>query len=525
MEENIKNYCVYKHIAPNGKCYIGMTGQTPERRWQNGNGYKSQLLFYRAIEKYGWDNFEHVILEENLTQEDACKKEIYYIEKYQTTNRELGYNISLGGDLSLATPICMYSYNGELLNTFISILEASYATNIYDSSISNACNGYSKSAGGYVWRKLGDPFDKYPLPRMDEYFLIKNSSTKIKQYNMEGILLNIYNSLNDCKLKEHFSVANIYKCCIGKFNSVYGFVWRFENDSFDKYFKKYKIRQNIGESLSLIKCDNKKYSNIQVYEYDFSGTLLNIYSDVYEVAEFKNIPVEKILQCITNKSDSCYGFVYRFERDLNFENNGYKRNTRTTRIKQFDFDGNFIKLYNSIAEAEVETGATNISQCANGERHQSGGFVWRYENDDFNKYPLEHKKPKIQRLYDNMPVYEFNLNGTLNANNNSLYDLPKNKRGNITKCLKGEIKSAYGFIYSFNNIIKQYHKNTTAKKIAQYDLNTKQLIKIYNSGREAMLETGATKIYECANHKRNSSGGYAWEYVLDEKEACCESNN
>ena len=40
-----------------------------------------------------------------------------------------------------------------------------------------------------------------------------------------------------------------------------------------------------------------------------------------------------------------------------------------------------------------------------------------------------------------------------------------------------------------------------------------------------MLETGATKIYECANHKRNSSGGYAWEYVLDEKEACCESNN
>lgn len=30
-------YTVYKHTTPSGKVYIGITGQKPERRWQNGN--------------------------------------------------------------------------------------------------------------------------------------------------------------------------------------------------------------------------------------------------------------------------------------------------------------------------------------------------------------------------------------------------------------------------------------------------------------------------------------------------------
>ena len=43
-------------------------------------------------------------------------------------------------------------------------------------------------------------------------------------------------------------------------------------------------------------------------------------------------------------------------------------------------------------------------------------------------------------------------------------------------------------------------------------------IRIYDSEKEARLETGATKMYECANHKRKSSGGYIWEYVSNKKE-------
>ena len=53
-----------------------MTGQSPEVRWRNGNGYKPCVAFNRAIEKYGWDGFDHVILYSELTREEACAKEM-----------------------------------------------------------------------------------------------------------------------------------------------------------------------------------------------------------------------------------------------------------------------------------------------------------------------------------------------------------------------------------------------------------------------------------------------------------------
>ena len=91
------NYCVYKHTVPNGKVYIGITGIKPERRWQNGYGYKRQKYFYHAIEKYGWDNFRHEILFNGLTKEEAEQKEIELIALYKSNKREYGYNVANGG--------------------------------------------------------------------------------------------------------------------------------------------------------------------------------------------------------------------------------------------------------------------------------------------------------------------------------------------------------------------------------------------------------------------------------------------
>lgn len=91
------NYCIYKHTSPNGKVYIGQTCKKPNERWSNGYGYKKQQFFYRAIKKYGWDNFKHEILFEGLSKEEADKKEIELINKYNSTNSDFGYNISLGG--------------------------------------------------------------------------------------------------------------------------------------------------------------------------------------------------------------------------------------------------------------------------------------------------------------------------------------------------------------------------------------------------------------------------------------------
>lgn len=96
----MNNNCVYCHTNKiNGKRYIGITQNKPNRRWQNGYGYKDRNShFYNAIKKYGWENFEHIILEENLTRKEASEKEKYYIKLYNTNNENYGYNITSGGD-------------------------------------------------------------------------------------------------------------------------------------------------------------------------------------------------------------------------------------------------------------------------------------------------------------------------------------------------------------------------------------------------------------------------------------------
>lgn len=92
-------FTVYCHINKvNGKRYVGITKQKPETRWQSGNGYNNNEYFWRAIKKYGWKNFEHEILYENLIKEEAEKIEIQLIAEWETTNRSKGYNIANGGN-------------------------------------------------------------------------------------------------------------------------------------------------------------------------------------------------------------------------------------------------------------------------------------------------------------------------------------------------------------------------------------------------------------------------------------------
>lgn len=89
---------VYVHINKiNNKKYVGITQQTCKKRWMNGKGYKTCPKFYKAINKYGWDNFEHIVLKENLTEEQAKQFEIYFIDLYKSNERKFGYNLTRGG--------------------------------------------------------------------------------------------------------------------------------------------------------------------------------------------------------------------------------------------------------------------------------------------------------------------------------------------------------------------------------------------------------------------------------------------
>ena len=88
-------YSVYKHTAPNGKIYIGVTGRTPEKRWKSK--YKNNKAFSKDIVFYGWQNIKHEVLYIFETQAEAYKKEQELIAFYHSTDPNKGYNKAAGG--------------------------------------------------------------------------------------------------------------------------------------------------------------------------------------------------------------------------------------------------------------------------------------------------------------------------------------------------------------------------------------------------------------------------------------------
>ena len=95
------NFTIYVHInKTNGKMYVGLTSKNPEDRWKNGRNYKGCSYFNNAINVYGWDGFDHEIVANNLTEQEALHFEELLIRELNTTNPDYGYNIRFGGEYS-----------------------------------------------------------------------------------------------------------------------------------------------------------------------------------------------------------------------------------------------------------------------------------------------------------------------------------------------------------------------------------------------------------------------------------------
>lgn len=90
-------YQIYCHRNKiNGKMYIGATKNTWESRWKDG--YKDNLHFRRAIEKYKDENWEHYVLSAGLSREEAAEREKAYIDFFKTRDSTVGYNKGRGGE-------------------------------------------------------------------------------------------------------------------------------------------------------------------------------------------------------------------------------------------------------------------------------------------------------------------------------------------------------------------------------------------------------------------------------------------
>lgn len=93
-------FYIYRYTCKiNKKIYIGKTNNPSRRKIEHLSDSRTGIsYFYNAIRNHGYENFEFEILEKSDNEEIIYKLETYYILYYKSNKRNLGYNLTSGGD-------------------------------------------------------------------------------------------------------------------------------------------------------------------------------------------------------------------------------------------------------------------------------------------------------------------------------------------------------------------------------------------------------------------------------------------
>lgn len=229
-----KKWCVYVHISPSNKYYVGITSQNPTDRWRSGKGYKSNRYFSNAIEKYGWENIHHEVLTSNLTEAEAKNFEKLLIAKLRSNNTEFGYNITAGGDGAAGV-----SHYGET-NPFYGKRHTDEAKRKM-SEFHKGCTGELNSFFGKHHtdeskiRMSQKAKERRTLSNRNLAVISEERRVQIGKEHSKRILqlshdmepIAAYDSLLHLE-KLGYRRASIRDVCLGRRDSYCGYIWRYE---------------------------------------------------------------------------------------------------------------------------------------------------------------------------------------------------------------------------------------------------------------------------------------------------------
>lgn len=243
----MKKYKVYMHIFPNNKVYIGITSQKTTRRWNNGNGYKSNKYMTNAINKYGWNNVEHKIIYKDLSKEEAENKEKELILKYSSNNKKHGYNILEGGNAS-------NGLTSEMLEKMSTITKNLWKDKDYRKHMKEVHQG--KKFSEETKKKMSENNAKYwqgkhlsketktkisksrkgkPAWNRGTKGIMKPNQTSFKKGEIHAITKQvqcietgtIYKTINNASRQLNISATSIINVCKGKQITAGGYHWKY----------------------------------------------------------------------------------------------------------------------------------------------------------------------------------------------------------------------------------------------------------------------------------------------------------
>lgn len=376
----MSNYKIYAHInKANGKLYIGQTcRRNVETRFgKNGIQYKKCLYFWNAIQKYGWDNFEHVVLMEGLSKKMADIIEIELIKKYRTTESSYGYNLSPGGSNGSSTlkrkQIYQYTVDGEYMGKWESAQIAGEALNIIPSNISACCLGISQTCAKYVWS-----YSKLPK----EYFEDINLPycRKVKQYDKYGKYIKTHNSIISASIETGCKYGSISNSCRKNGLEISNNKYRWTYD-------------NIEIDVEQIK--NVHKSKTEVVQYGLDGKYIRTWESATLAEREIGVNHSHVIACCKGRYKTTGGYIWKYKEDeveeikniseyLQHKKPKYNPHyTGSKRVAQYTIDGKFVRYWERASQAiEYYGGAkssTSIQACCRGKVKSAYGYLWKYE--------------------------------------------------------------------------------------------------------------------------------------------------
>jgi len=312
-DTKLNNWCIYCHINKiNSKRYIGITSRKPLHRWgRNGKGYEKCVLFYKAIKKYGWDNFEHIIIQENLSKEDACKLEVNLILQFNTNNSNYGYNLSSGGESGTSgilntkrsKVVYQFSLDGDFIKEYKSAAEAVRFTNVEHSDICACCREVISEAGGYQWRYENN---KNNIKAIQNQFKRRSETRKraILQYSLDGNFIKEWKSTVDASNELRIERTGITACCNNRQDYAGNYQWKKkDDDNIPIHIASVLSRADktiLLHSMEVLQCDKE------------TGETINSFKSLTEVGELLHMSRGEISKCCKGLRPDFNGYIWKF---------------------------------------------------------------------------------------------------------------------------------------------------------------------------------------------------------------------
>lgn len=201
----------------NNKIYIGETIRNLNVRW---NEHKSEALggrhgytyhLHNAMRKYGIDNFIIEIID-NCPDEERFIVESKYIQLYDATNPNKGYNAVLEGNgrTLISTDAIMEAWNEGL-----TINDTAKLLGIHKSTVSKRLHANNISEEE-IKQRYGES-------------VRKRCSRPVIQYDLQGNFIKRWPSATSCK-EGGYEQGEISSCCNQNIRIAYGYLWKYEDD-------------------------------------------------------------------------------------------------------------------------------------------------------------------------------------------------------------------------------------------------------------------------------------------------------